>query len=431
MKLVRKNWALKIAAMREARFSDSGIKSSVREIIGRVQAEGDKILIELTNRFDKVSLTTLRVPQRELNSAANELPSELRNSINIAAENIDRFHAAQNYAPPSIEVQAGVKCWQKLVPLDAVGLYVPGGSAPLISTVLMLAIPARIAGCRRIVLCTPPDKQGAIPKSILYAAKVCGVEEIYTVGGAQAIAALAYGTESIPRVDKIFGPGNTYVTTAKQLLLADGTVAIDLPAGPSELAVIVDAGADPEFVAADLLAQAEHDPLSQVLLFSNDSGTIARIMARLDEQLKELPRREIASAALGNSVAFLVPDLDTAIDLANCYGPEHLQLMVSEPERYVERVSCAGSVFLGYYSAEAFGDYASGTNHTLPTGGAARAWSGVELRSFQRCISVQKIEPEGLLALAAVVENLALAEGLYGHANSVAVRRKQLEVRDV
>ena len=396
------------------------IASAVREIIGHVRKDGDDALRALTKEYDGVELAELRVTPAEFDQAVALITKELAHSIELARENIEKFHAAQREPVEMIETTPGITCWRRSVPIDRVGLYVPAGAAPLFSTVLMLGVPASLAGCRDIAICTPPLPDGRAADAILFAAKVCGISTVYKIGGAQAIAAMAYGTETVASVDKIFGPGNMWVTVAKQLVSAD--VAIDMPAGPSEVAVLADRFCNPAFVAADLLSQAEHGPDSQVLLVTSDESIVERTIEALESQLAQLPRRETARAALGNSKAIIVEDDETAMDLINEYAPEHLILAVENPQAAAEKVRNAGSVFLGNYSCESIGDYASGTNHTLPTAGFARSFSGVSLDSFMKKITFQEVSKAGLQAIGPAVEIMAAAEGLDAHKRAVTLR---------
>jgi histidinol dehydrogenase len=390
-------------------------------ILEAVKKEGDVALHRFSQAFDGVSFTQSQVPEAAMVQAERQLSSGLKNAINLAYQNIKTFHARQKIEETKVETSPGVTCWRKSVPIDRVGLYIPGGSAPLFSTVLMLGIPAQIAGCKEVVLCTPPDKNGTIHPAILFSAQLCGINKIFAIGGVQAIAAMAYGTESVPAVWKIFGPGNPWVTAAKQLVSLDG-VAIDLPAGPSEICVIADASARADFVAADLLSQAEHGSDSQVVLITDQAELLEKVQKELKSQLEELPRRDIAEKSLQNSRTILVQDLDSAMEWANEYAPEHLILAVSEPEKWALRVSNAGSVFLGHFTPESAGDYASGTNHTLPTNGYARGYSGVSLDSFMKKITFQQITPPGLTLLGPAVQTMAEAEGLDAHAKAVTIR---------
>lgn len=395
--------------------------STVQGIIDRVKAEGDEAVLQYEMQFDKVSLSALAVSSEEFDEAENLIDEELKAAIRLAAGNISAFHAAQRFVGKKVETQPGVTCWQKAVPIEKVGLYIPGGTAPLFSTVLMLAVPACIAGCREIVLCTPPGKDGKVHPAVLFAARVAGVQRVFKAGGVQAIAAMAYGTESIPKVYKIFGPGNQYVTAAKQLVsLRD--VAIDMPAGPSEVEVLADATANPVFVAADLLSQAEHGVDSQAVLITTSKELQQAVKDEVERQLDLLPRKEIAARSLANSKLIVVKDMEEAVEMTNAYAPEHL---IVEAENYMavaEQIVNAGSVFLGALTPESAGDYASGTNHTLPTNGYAKAYSGVSLDSFIRKMTFQEIKPEGLCKIGPAIEVMAANESLDGHKNAVSVR---------
>ena len=394
---------------------------TVQGIIDRVKAEGDEAVLQYEMQFDKVSLSALTVSSEEFDEAENLIDEELKAAIRLAAENISAFHAAQRFVGKKVETQPGVTCWQKAVPIEKVGLYIPGGTAPLFSTVLMLAVPACIAGCREIVLCTPPGKDGKVHPAVLFAARVAGVQRVFKAGGVQAIAAMAYGTESIPKVYKIFGPGNQYVTAAKQLVsLRD--VAIDMPAGPSEVEVLADVTANPVFVAADLLSQAEHGVDSQAVLITTSKELQQAVKDEVERQLDLLPRKEIAARSLANSKLIVVKDMEEAVEMTNAYAPEHL---IVETENYMavaEQIVNAGSVFLGTLTPESAGDYASGTNHTLPTNGYAKAYSGVSLDSFIRKMTFQEIKPEGLCKIGPAIEVMAANESLDGHKNAVSVR---------
>lgn len=400
-------------------------EDKVLAILQAVRERGDNALREFGHRFDQVELNALTVSPEELQNAAREVSPKLRQAIQLAIENITRFHKTQLIEEPPVETSPGVICRRKNVAIERVGLYIPGGTAPLFSTVLMLAVPAQIAGCSEIVLCTPPDCDGNVNPAILYAARQLGLKKVFKVGGAQAIAAMAYGTESIPKVDKIFGPGNSWVTLAKQLIRRD-TVAVDMPAGPSEVAVIADESADPEFVAADLLSQAEHGIDSQVILFAISGELIDDVATAVERQLKALPRKEIAQLALQNSRIFLLPDLEEAMAMANQYAPEHLILMTSNAEELAEKVINAGSVFIGAYTPESAGDYASGTNHTLPTYGYARSYSGISVDSFIKKITFQSISEKGLRSIGSAIATMATAEGLNAHKYAVSVRLAKL-----
>lgn len=415
---LREQWA---DILRRPALNTEDLFDTVRGIINRVRAEGDAAVIEYEATFDKAILTSLAVTEAELEEGVALVSEELKAAISLAKKNIETFHASQRFVGRKVETMEGVTCWQKAVGIEKVGLYIPGGTAPLFSTVLMLAVPARIAGCKEIVLCTPPDKNGKIHPAILFAAQLAGVSKIFKAGGVQAIAAMAYGTESIPKVYKIFGPGNQYVTAAKQLVsLRD--VAIDMPAGPSEVEVLADDSANPVFVAADLLSQAEHGVDSQAVLITTSEKLQDDVMKEVERQLAELPRREIAEKSLANSKLILVKDMDEALELTNEYAPEHLIIETENYREIAERVINAGSVFLGAFSPESAGDYASGTNHTLPTNGYAKAYSGVSLDSFIRKITFQEIRPEGMKAIGPAIEIMAANEQLDAHKNAVSVR---------
>jgi histidinol dehydrogenase len=400
------------------------LESSIRNILNRVKKSGDQALKDLTLQFDKVSIDDLAVRSSEIAEAERSLSPELKDAIRVAAANIEKFHKAQRRETMKVETTSGVVCWRKAVAIDKVGIYIPGGSAPLFSTVLMLGIPARLAECKEIILCSPPDKQGKINPAILFAANLVGVTKIFRVGGAQAIAAMAYGTETIPNVYKIFGPGNQYVTKAKQLVTEDG-VAIDMPAGPSEVLIFADDTAIPSFVAADLLSQAEHGEDSQVMLVVENESIVKQIQTELDAQLQKLPRKAIAEKSLSNSRLVVFPELDNAIEFINQYAPEHLIINHRDLEEVADKITNAGSVFLGNYSPEAIGDYASGTNHTLPTNGYARSYAGVSLESFLKYITFQQVSEAGIKALGPVVEKMAEAEQLMGHKMAISVRLKK------
>ena len=395
----------------------------VKPIIQNVKKNGDQALAQYTLKFDKVALQNIKVGKGEIDQAWSSSELDLIQSIETAIRNITKFHTTQIKAEKRVETMTGVECFQENRPIEKIGLYIPGGSAPLFSTLLMLAIPARIAGCKKIVLCTPANQKGDVSSPILMAAKLCGVKEIYKVGGAQAIAAMAYGTESIPKVDKIFGPGNQFVVAAKMLVSIDPDgAAIDMPAGPSEVLVIADRFANPKWVAADLLSQAEHGPDSQVVLLSNDQNIIRRVKKEIKCQLAELPRSEIAQRALNGSFCLVAESLAKAFEFSNVYAPEHLILNLKNAKTFCSKVVNAGSVFLGPYSTEAAGDYASGTNHTLPTSGYARSYSGVTVESFMKKISFQKITPKGALNIGPAVLVMAEKEGLIGHKKAMEYR---------
>ena len=399
---------------------------TVRSVIDRVKAEGDCAVLDYEKKFDKVVLTSLAVSEEEQQEAENLVSEDLKAAIRLAKQNIETFHAAQRFEGKKVQTQPGVTCWQKAVAIEKVGLYIPGGTAPLFSTVLMLAVPARIAGCKEIVLCTPPGRDGKVHPAVLFAAKVAGVNRIFKAGGIQAIAAMAYGTESVPKVYKIFGPGNQYVTAAKQLVsLRD--VAIDMPAGPSEVEVLADETANPVFVAADLLSQAEHGVDSQAILITTSVELQQAVKVEVERQLALLPRKEIAEKSLANSKLIVVDSMEEAIELTNAYAPEHLIIETEDYLSVAERIVNAGSVFLGSLTPESAGDYASGTNHTLPTNGYAKAYSGVSLDSFIRKITFQEIKPEGLNIIGPAIELMAANEQLDAHKNAVSVRLGQLE----
>ncbi len=408
-------------------IDSTSLEETVNFILKNVKQNGDVSLKEYALQFDKVKLDLLQVSEQELIDSENLISAELKTAIQIAKNNIEKFHAFQKEEVKVIETSKGVLCWRKSVGIEKVGLYIPGGTAPLFSTVLMLGVPAQLAGCKEIVLCTPCDKNGNIDPAILFTAKLVGINKIFKVGGAQAIAAMAYGTESIPQVYKIFGPGNQYVTCAKQLVNKEG-IAIDMPAGPSELAILADETCIPEFVAADLLSQAEHGVDSQVILVSNNENAIANVNSELEKQIEQLPRKEIAKLALKNSKAILVNNLNEGMDLLNEYAPEHLILLCKNEEELSQKIINAGSVFLGNYSCESAGDYSSGTNHTLPTNGNAKAYSGVSLDSFVKKITFQKLSKEGISNLGKTIEIMAEAEGLYAHKNAVSIRMMNVEL---
>ncbi|WP_282498007.1 histidinol dehydrogenase [Pantoea stewartii] len=404
---------------RPALSASDSISQIVRDVLARVKSEGDAALRDFSARFDKVELTNFRVTAEQMQAASDRLSDELKQAMAVAVANIETFHRAQILPAVDIETQPGVRCQQVTRPMQSVGLYIPGGSAPLFSTVLMLATPARIAGCGRVVLCSPPP----IADEILYAAQLCGVEEVFQVGGAQAIAALAFGTETVPKVAKIFGPGNAWVTEAKRQVSQslDGA-AIDMPAGPSEVLVIADDGATPAFVASDLLSQAEHGPDSQVILLTPSQGLAERVADAVEQQLAQLPRAATARKALESSRLIVARDLQQCVAISNRYGPEHLILQTRTPRDLVEQITSAGSVFLGDWSPESAGDYASGTNHVLPTYGYTATCSSLGLADFQKRMTVQELTPQGFMDLAATIETLAAAEQLDAHKNAVTLR---------
>lgn len=398
----------------------------VQAIIKKVQENGDQALRDFALQFDGVNLENLKVGTSEIQLAAKEVSIALKEAINIAANNIRKFHSSQKSSEEKVETMPGVLCWRENVAIENVGLYIPGGTAPLFSTILMLGIPAQLAGCGRIVLCTPSDKNGKVNSAILYTASILGITEIYKIGGAQAIAAMAFGTETIKKVNKIFGPGNQYVMKAKELVQQSG-VAIDLPAGPSEVLVIADRNADAEFVAADLLSQAEHGADSQVVLLTNDESLPQKVVLAIEKQLQDLPRAEFVQKSLKNSFSVVFYSISDCIDFSNVYAPEHLILATEYPESYTTQIQNAGSVFLGNYSCESAGDYASGTNHTLPTSGYAKSYSGVSLDSFVKKITFQKISKVGLQNIGKTIEVMAEAEELFAHRNAVSIRLKKIK----
>ena len=402
------------------------LRGTVCEVLDKIKAEGDKAVIEYEERFDKVKLDSLAVTDAEMKEAEAQVPIELKVAILLAQRNIYTFHKKQKFEGKKVETMEGVTCWQKAVGIEKVGLYIPGGTAPLFSTVLMLAVPAKVAGCKEIVLCTPPNKEGKIHPAILYAAQVSGVSKIFKAGGVQAIGAMAYGTESVPKVYKIFGPGNQYVMAAKQQVSLHD-VAIDMPAGPSEVEVIADETANPSFVAADLLSQAEHGVDSQVVLITTSEKLLNEVEYEVQHQLARLPRWEMAEKSLANSKLILVKDMEEAIAMTNEYAPEHLIIETSNYMELAEKVVNAGSVFLGSYTPESAGDYASGTNHTLPTNGYAKAYSGVSLDSFIRKITFQEINREGIQNIGPAIEVMAANEQLDAHKNAVSVRLASLK----
>ena len=402
------------------------LRGTVCEVLDKIKAEGDKAVIEYEERFDKVKLESLAVTDAEMKEAESQVPIELKVAILLAQRNIYTFHKKQKFEGKKVETMEGVTCWQKAVGIEKVGLYIPGGTAPLFSTVLMLAVPAKVAGCKEIVLCTPPNKEGKIHPAILYAAQVSGVSKIFKAGGVQAIGAMAYGTESIPKVYKIFGPGNQYVMAAKQQVSLHD-VAIDMPAGPSEVEVLADETANPAFVAADLLSQAEHGVDSQVVLITTSEKLLNEVEYEVQHQLSRLPRWEMAEKSLANSKLVLVKDMEEAIAITNEYAPEHLIIETKDYMELAEKVVNAGSVFLGSYTPESAGDYASGTNHTLPTNGYAKAYSGVSLDSFIRKITFQEINREGIQNIGPAIEVMAANEQLDAHKNAVSVRLASLK----
>ena len=412
--------------MTRAAESTAQLEQTVAEIIAQVRERGDEALREYASRFDGVELSDLRVSETEIAEAEQRVDEALKQAIAVAAGNIERFHAAQTMQPVEVSTMPGVECVQRAVPITNVGLYIPGGNSPLFSTVLMLAVPARLAGCKHIVMCTPPGKDGKVNAAILYAARLAGVTEIYKVGGAQAVAAMAYGTQSIPRVSKIFGPGNRFVMEAK-MQVSRSAVAIDMPAGPSEVMIIADQDADAEFVASDFLSQAEHGPDSQSILLTTSESLAERLPGVIDDSLNRLPRREMMLRSLSHSHVIVLRNYDEIMRFANEYAPEHLIINTADAERLAERVENAGSVFIGPYSPESAGDYASGTNHTLPTSGYAKAYSGVNLDSFTKKITFQRLSPEGLRSIGPTIEIMAENEDLMAHRMAVTVRLKKMQ----
>ncbi|WP_407479250.1 histidinol dehydrogenase [Elizabethkingia miricola] len=401
------------------------LQNIVLTVFEDIKNQKDKALIDYTKKFDKANLTDIRVSSDEINATITSVSEELRQAIQMAASNIEKFHASQNESKNIIETAEGVNCWREARPIENVGIYIPGGSAPLFSTVLMLGIPAQLAGCKNITLCTPPDKNGNINPAILYTANLIGIKNIYKAGGIQAIGAMTFGTETIEKADKIFGPGNQYVTAAKQIAQNFG-VAIDMPAGPSEVLVIADTTANPEFVAADLLSQAEHGADSQVILLTTDENILQKTLTQIESQLTQLPRKSIASQALLQSQGIVLGSIEECIAFSNLYAPEHLILAIENTENYTDKITSAGSVFLGNFSCESAGDYASGTNHTLPTNGYARNYSGVSLDSFVKKITFQKVTEKGIQNIGPGIEKMAEAEELFAHKNAVSVRLKSL-----
>jgi histidinol dehydrogenase len=406
-------------------FDTKNLEKTVNEVLQAIKIEGDVAVKHYTQVFDKVELTDFEVFEQEIQEAIAACPLALKEALILAKYNIARFHEAQKDKPLVVETMQGVTCTRRSVGIDKVGLYIPAGTAPLFSTILMLGIPAQLAGCKEIILCTPPDKSGKVHPAILYAAKLVGIHRIFKIGGVQAIGAMAFGTETVPKVYKIFGPGNQYVTCAKQMVQQQGT-AIDMPAGPSELAVWADSSCVPRYVAADLLSQAEHGADSQVILVTTDKNVLENVKQEVETQVQALPRKEIALKALANSKLILVADQDAAADLLNEYGAEHLIIACENFEELATKISNVGSVFLGNYSPESVGDYASGTNHTLPTNGYAKMYSGVSLDSFVKKITLQHLTPQGLAAIGSAVETMAEHEQLFAHKNAVTLRLKDI-----
>jgi histidinol dehydrogenase len=419
----KENWS---AICTRPMFEQVALTDRVKSILDNVKTKGDQALFDYTEKFDRTKLDELIVSESEIQNASNNVSEALKSAIQSAKQNIEKFHMSQKDKVVIIETTEGVECWRKSVAIEKVGLYIPGGSAPLFSTILMLGIPALQAGCNEIVLCTPPDKNGAINPAILYTAELVGVTKIFKIGGAQAIGAMAFGTESVPQVYKIFGPGNQFVTKAKELVQQEG-IAIDMPAGPSEVLVIADNSCEPAFVAADLLSQAEHGADSQVILLSDDPDVLDQTNKEIRIQLDQLPRKETAQKALENSKSVLCSSMNECLDLSNYYAPEHLIIASQNANDYVDQVINAGSVFLGNYSCESAGDYASGTNHTLPTNGYARSYSGVSLDSFVRKITFQKLSEKGIQNIGPAIELMAEAEELFAHKNAVTLRLNSLK----
>jgi len=419
----KKDWA---KLMQRSAVEQEDLFTLVNQIFAEIKKDGDKAVKKYSHFFDKVDLEKLEVGEKQLKESIKNVPKDLQNAIKLAKNNIEKFHAAQQEKKQIIETSKGVKCWRESRAIEKVGIYIPGGSAPLFSTVLMLGVPAKLAGCKEIVLCTPPDKNGNINPAILFAANLIGVTKVFAVGGIQGIGALTFGTKSIPKVDKIFGPGNQYVTAAKQVAL-NFSVAIDMPAGPSEVLVIADDSANSEFVAADLLSQAEHGADSQVILLSDNEKIVEQTLQEIKKQVKVLPRKDIAENALKNSKAIILKNIDECVQFSNEYAPEHLILAVKKYSSYTKNIINAGSVFLGNYSCESAGDYASGTNHTLPTNGYSRNYSGVSLGSFVKKITFQELTKEGIQNIGPAIELMAEAEQLIAHKNAVTVRLKNIK----
>jgi len=418
----RSDWR---AILRRPTRTVADIEETVNGIFREVEGNGDAVLKKYTMMFDGVAIDDFLVSKAEIEKAIEMVPDELRGAIQLAKTNIEKFHRAQKTQRVTVETAPGVQCWQEKRPIEKVGLYIPGGTAPLFSTILMLAVPASIAGCKEIVLCSPPNREGEIHPAILYTANLCGVDQIFKVGGIQAIAGMTFGTGSIPQVYKIFGPGNQFVTVAKQIATKYG-VAIDMPAGPSELLVVADDTANPAFVAADLLSQAEHGEDSQVILVSTSKSMIDAVEKEMEEQIRELPRRTIAERSVANSKLIYVDSDQIAMDLINEYGPEHFIICAANEGFYLANIKNAGSVFIGNYTPESAGDYASGTNHTLPTNGYAKQYSGVNLDSFMKSMTFQKISAKGIGEIGAAIEVMAEAEGLQAHKNAVTLRLKSI-----
>lgn len=418
----RNDWA---EILKRPTQSYAQIEPLVSDIFEEVAEQGDRAVKKYIEKFDHADLSSLKVEEQMISEAKNLLSKDLKEAIQLAKSNIEAFHAAQQVESEKIETSKGVQCWQEKRAIEKVGLYIPGGTAPLFSTILMLAVPAAIAGCEEVIMCTPSDSEGKVHPAVLYTAELCGVKKIFRVGGIQAIAAMTFGTETIPKVYKIFGPGNQFVTVAKQLAMKFG-VGIDLPAGPSELLVLADEGSNAQFVASDLLSQAEHGTDSQVVLVSTAMNMLEKVEQEVYTQLEVLPRKEIASKAIDNSKLIYCSSIDEALEIINMYAPEHLILNTRDNHDLLSRIKNAGSVFIGDYTPESAGDYASGTNHTLPTNGYAKNYSGVNLEAFQKSVSFQEISKEGLLAIGNAIELMADAEGLFAHKNAVSVRLDEI-----
>jgi len=418
----RQEWS---KLLQRPQFENAGLENTVGEVLDAIRTKGDEAVRNFTLKFDKVDILDFTVSKAEFEEAEKAIEPKLKEAIKLAKHNIHLFHESQKISGKIIETTPGVKCWQKSVGIEKVGLYVPGGSAPLFSTVLMLAVPAQIAQCKEVILCSPPGKDGKINPAILYAATVCGISKVFKIGGVQAVGAMAYGTETVPSVYKIFGPGNQYFTAAKQMVNRQG-IAIDMPAGPSEVAVVADNTANPAFVASDLLSQAEHGRDSQVLLFTTQLEIVDAISKEVDKQLAELPRRDIATDALKNSRFIILNNEEEMMEMLNMYAPEHLILSVEKPAQLANKVINAGSVFMGHYTPESAGDYASGTNHTLPTYGFAKVYSGVNLDSFVKKITFQEISEYGLFNIGPSIEIMAEKEELFAHKNAVTLRLKEV-----
>lgn len=421
----RRNW--KELTQRPQKQTND-LRGVVEEVFATVQKEGDRALRTYTQRFDRVSLEEVRVSREALDASEALLSDDLKDAIVLAKKNIEAFHRSQITSKNVVETAKGVQCWQEMRPIEKVGLYVPGGTAPLFSTVLMLGIPAVLAGCKDIVLCSPPDKEGNLPPAVLYTAKLIGIDQLFKVGGVQAIASMTYGTESVPKVYKLFGPGNQYVTAAKQYALTQG-LSIDMPAGPSELMVVADENANPDFVASDLLSQAEHGSDSQVICIAQSTKQLETIQRALSNQMKALPRKEIAAAAMQHSKMICFSKIDDQIDFINEYAPEHLILNVENEALYLDQIQNSGSVFIGPFTPESAGDYASGTNHTLPTNAFARMYSGINMDAFTKKITFQKISATGIQNIGAAIESMAEAEGLQAHKNAVTLRLQALKAK--